>query len=148
MRTSPHFLLHILHSFREVIPNCFGHLPTHWHWLLSAWPDQVMQFLPAPVSSSTKWGYWSTCSYDPKICRENECHDVGDDTVNCEVKSKCYPYGDCCYCHLFYRTVIIWLAMRIFMTDKIWLILLLSVPNLQTILSIIMIYFLKLFGQL
>lgn len=53
------------------------------------------------------------------ICHENKCHNVGKDTVNYQVESKCYSYV-IAVTATFLIGLIIWLAVRIFMTDKIW----------------------------
>lgn len=45
--------------------------------------------LSALVLNSAKWSYWSTRSEGPKICHENERHNVDDDTGNYKVESKC-----------------------------------------------------------
>lgn len=71
--------------------------------LLCAWLEQVMQFLSALISSSSKWGYWSTCSDYSKMCHENKCHNVGDDNVNYKVEANCYLYCDCYCCHFPFR---------------------------------------------
>lgn len=130
VRTSPYLPLHILHNFRDVTRNCFAHLHT----------GTAYSVLSALVSNSTEWRYWSTCSDCLKICRENECRNVDDDPVNYKVESKCYSHCDC-YCHFPYRTVIVWLAMSIFMTDKIWLVLLLCFKPSDDSLYILVLFF-------
>lgn len=138
LRTSSYFPLHFLYNLREVMSLLCTSASTLA--LLIIYMTSASHAIFLSSNFSKKWEYWRTC-FDYLICHENKCPTVGDDTVNYAVESKCHSFCDCYYCHPPYRTVIIWLAVRIFKIDEIWYFFVLCSKPSDNSLYILFLFF-------
>lgn len=139
LRTSLYFPLHFLYNLREVMSLLCTSASTLALLIIYMTLASHAIFFSSNFFLQ-KMRYWSTC-FDYLICHENKCHTVGDDTVNYAVESKCYSFCDCYYCPLPYRSVIIWLAVRIFKIDEIWYSFILCSKPSDNSLHILFLFF-------